>query len=42
MEVQALAAAWKGIEESLEVSSLVNGEENTLYYPLLSYFLHSL
>ncbi len=26
MEVGALAAAWKGIEESLEVSTLVNGE----------------
>ena len=26
MEVQALAAAWKGIEESQEVSALVNGK----------------
>jgi len=31
MEVGALAAAWKGIEESLEVSTLVNGECFFLY-----------
>ena len=26
MEVQALASAWTGIEDALEVSTLVNGE----------------
>ena len=27
MEVQALVAAWKGIEDSMEVSTLVNGKK---------------
>jgi hypothetical protein len=36
MEVAALAAAWKSIEDSQEASQLVNGKFSHPYFPLLA------